>query len=561
MAGSNSSLHSDKRISSRWLFLQEVTLLMLLTTYLGAGNPVIAPSPVVTTYLGGTINITCIKPNEAMEVAWETGLLPLFAFRDENNLVVSVNDISLNGSFIYCIARYPSQPVTFYTSDPVVLLIQGTLGSFELTKVTNGPCEVKITWNSPFTLPGVPILGYQINITNQDTGTKDIIFTKNRNISLILDYNYTVAVSGVNSAGVGNVSVVNASSVLNYIHETFSSLNYSNPIPSRIANEWKANISLSNYNQQHKEILEDTGCNAFIVINFINRSDSETVFTSKETHVNDEELLSNDPIVMKEDSRYNVTIALKAFQRQAKVFESANIGELSTFDVQDINNDDGNDCLRTEYVDGSNISKCRIKLNCSNELLKSFILNGGRECLNETVKNATCVLEAYDCANDDCVNWEGPAVTRNITISNVSSVSSEAIEGPSSISYVKSTIHPSTTDTTSASEMAYPSDTVVATNSIEPYNLSMFKLIAVIVGSIITIIIIIIITIMIVLVLYFKKSNTVKSCDSESNHAQESYKSKRNNAKESCENNKQCAEGNFPEKFHRNEDDDQESTL
>lgn len=61
-----------------------------------------------------------------MEVAWETGLLPLFTFRDENTLVVSVDDMSLNGSFIYCIARYPSQPVTFYTSAPVVLLIQGT---------------------------------------------------------------------------------------------------------------------------------------------------------------------------------------------------------------------------------------------------------------------------------------------------------------------------------------------------------------------------------------------------------------------------------------------------
>uniref|UniRef100_A0A1X7TWM1 Uncharacterized protein n=2 Tax=Amphimedon queenslandica TaxID=400682 RepID=A0A1X7TWM1_AMPQE len=67
--------------------------------------------------------------------------------------------------------------------------------------------------------------------------------------------------------------------------------------------------------------------------------------------------------------------------------------------------------------------------------------------------------------------------------------------------------------------------------------------------------------ILVLLILLVQKSNTVKSCDSESNHAQESYKSKRNNAKESCENNKQCAEGNFPEKFHRNEDDDQESTL
>ena len=99
------------------------------------------------------------------------------------------------------------------------MCIIGTLGSFELTKGKYGPCGAKISWNSPFTLPGVPILGYQINITNQDTGSKNIIFTKSRNISLILDYNYTVAVSGVNSAGIGNVSVINASSVLNYIRK------------------------------------------------------------------------------------------------------------------------------------------------------------------------------------------------------------------------------------------------------------------------------------------------------------------------------------------------------
>ena len=79
-------------------------------------------------------------------------------------------------------------------------------------------------------------------------------------------------------------------------------------------------------------------------------------------------------------------------------------------------------------MDGSNISKCGIKLNCSNEVLKSFTLNkGSRKCLNESVENANCILEAYDCANDDCVNWKGPAVIKNITIINVSSVSGEAI--------------------------------------------------------------------------------------------------------------------------------------
>lgn len=99
--------------------------IILFIIYL-VGNPVIAPSPVVTTYLGGTINITCIKPNEAMEVAWETGLLPSISFRDENDLVTTVDDLLFNESFIYCIARLPSQPAILYTSNPVTLLIQGT---------------------------------------------------------------------------------------------------------------------------------------------------------------------------------------------------------------------------------------------------------------------------------------------------------------------------------------------------------------------------------------------------------------------------------------------------
>ena len=72
-----------------------------------------------------------------------------------------------------------------------------------------------ISWNPPYTLPGVPILGYNVNITNIDFDMTKASFISNTQITLSLDYNYIVSIAGVNGAGVGHKSIINVTSFLN----------------------------------------------------------------------------------------------------------------------------------------------------------------------------------------------------------------------------------------------------------------------------------------------------------------------------------------------------------
>ena len=53
---------------------------------------------------------------------------------------------------------------------PVILRIQGRLDPVtNLTAVqSNGSCCYRFNWSPPFTLPGVPILGYNISVTNNN---------------------------------------------------------------------------------------------------------------------------------------------------------------------------------------------------------------------------------------------------------------------------------------------------------------------------------------------------------------------------------------------------------
>ena len=250
-------------------------------------QPVITPSPVVTTYLGGMINISCLKPNELMEVAWETALLPSFAFSINNGLHIQVSDIQYNNSLVYCVTRYKSQPATLYTSDPIMILIQGILiflvydlllvyidilGHPDLIKENIGLCTTMISWNPPYTLPGVPILGYVVYITNLDTGITNTNFTSNRDVTLSLDYNYMVSVAGVNGAGEGNKSVTNVTSFFNAICKKYnkycicyifyvltdgnvSKMTYGKARPSRLQKQWIVDVPLLEYKSQLEDIL------------------------------------------------------------------------------------------------------------------------------------------------------------------------------------------------------------------------------------------------------------------------------------------------------------------
>ena len=64
---------------------------------------------------------------------------------------------------------------------------------------------MKVYWDPPFTLEGVPILGYNVNITNLDTNTTVSNITQVTSYNITLSYyDYEVSIAGVNGAGEGN---------------------------------------------------------------------------------------------------------------------------------------------------------------------------------------------------------------------------------------------------------------------------------------------------------------------------------------------------------------------
>ena len=67
-----------------------------------------------------------------------------------------------------------------------------------------------ISWDHPFTQPGVSILGYNINITNLDldTNNTESHFTNDTTLDIPLGYDYMVSIAGVNIVGEGNKTVV-----------------------------------------------------------------------------------------------------------------------------------------------------------------------------------------------------------------------------------------------------------------------------------------------------------------------------------------------------------------
>ena len=96
---------------------------------------------------------------------------------------------------------------------PVMLRIQGRLEApNNLTAVqSDDSCCYHFNWSPPFTLPGVPILGYNINVTNNNGAVLQI------NVGNITQREYCpeefgdhiVSVAAVNSVGEGEVTTLN----------------------------------------------------------------------------------------------------------------------------------------------------------------------------------------------------------------------------------------------------------------------------------------------------------------------------------------------------------------
>ena len=84
----------------------------------------------------------------------------------------------------------------------------GLLSSIELNVTRKDPCTIEVYWNPPFTLKGVPILGYNINITNINTRKLLPSFTNSTSIQVPLGDDYNISIAAVNGAGEGNKSLI-----------------------------------------------------------------------------------------------------------------------------------------------------------------------------------------------------------------------------------------------------------------------------------------------------------------------------------------------------------------
>ena len=210
-----------------------VLLFTLCVSLLFAQSPVLSPL-VAITYLGGEVQFICTK-DPSMQIAWHAPNIPSFFHKNGMNysaLNIGVPDNTLNNTDVQCIARGPSQSSKLYYSKPAIIVIQGisnliplshclVLHTGFLSKITidkanrYDKCTVQIFWDHPFTQPGVPILGYNVNITNLDTNSTESRFINDTTLNIPLGYDYTVSIAGVNIVGEGNKTVVFVNSTAN----------------------------------------------------------------------------------------------------------------------------------------------------------------------------------------------------------------------------------------------------------------------------------------------------------------------------------------------------------
>ena len=115
---------------------------------------------------------------------------------------------------VLCYASGPGFVGDVISPPPVILRIQGRLEApNNLTTVqSNDSCCYHLNWSPPFTLPGVPILGYNINITNKTNGV--VLHTRTVTAT---EYEYCpeefgdhiINAAAVNSVGEGDVDTFN----------------------------------------------------------------------------------------------------------------------------------------------------------------------------------------------------------------------------------------------------------------------------------------------------------------------------------------------------------------
>jgi hypothetical protein len=183
------------------------------------------PSPPITTV--DTAMYSCSSNNLAVAIQWfigdsgtpthvgntSPGVITIGGGTPTSSLFIPGNLTQFNDTLIHCraagdIGGINGISVREVRSAP--LLIQGKLdGVGDLMTQPDGPCCINITWSPPYTLSGVPILGYNINITQYDqlivSNTTDGNTTEWRYCPE-KSGEYIISVGAVNGVGEGNIT-------------------------------------------------------------------------------------------------------------------------------------------------------------------------------------------------------------------------------------------------------------------------------------------------------------------------------------------------------------------
>ena len=172
---------------------------------------------------GGTAVYNCSTNNSVVTITWylnktvpATTLNALYgvtapgAGSPVSSLTIPGLVNPFNNTEVWCYASGPGFVGDAISPPPVILGIQGRLEApNNLTAVkSNDSCCYHFNWSLPFTLPGVPILGYNINITDNNGN----VFQTNVKNTTQWEYcpeefgDHIVSVAAVNGVGEGNIT-------------------------------------------------------------------------------------------------------------------------------------------------------------------------------------------------------------------------------------------------------------------------------------------------------------------------------------------------------------------
>ena len=159
-------------------------------------------------------------------------------FSNEGSLLIQGKDIILSADLRY-----------FYNNSGKLPAIKP-----KSSDVGTDSCTVRIFWNAPFTLKGVPILRYNVYITNNESGNKKEKFVKSTKFLIQFGQfnSINISIAAVNGAGEGNLSVPLKIDMNDYV----KGFSISNVEMSRHYNQWnvqallKVRYKISNFVNQ-----------------------------------------------------------------------------------------------------------------------------------------------------------------------------------------------------------------------------------------------------------------------------------------------------------------------